>query len=127
MLRPYQLAAFAYVIPLASDDDCIIICIHLVLPMVSVDSPKFFCAFSETLTNVSNSLVHTPLLVPGYEAIVKTPKAGTGKPHTLDRLTHIEYYMDKVIAAVQGGTEQQRKVFDVTVRAFKWFLPSFPR
>ena len=36
-----QLGAFAYVIPLAANNDCIIICIDLVLPVGWVDSPKY--------------------------------------------------------------------------------------
>ena len=39
-LHPSQVGAFYYVIPLASDDDFIIICINLVLPMGWVDSTK---------------------------------------------------------------------------------------
>ena len=45
-LMPFQVGAFAYVVPSVPDDDVIIICIDLVLPMVWVDSPKIFCAFS---------------------------------------------------------------------------------
>ena len=44
-LRPYQVGAFTYVVPLATDDDIIIIWIDLVLLMGWVDSPKFFYAF----------------------------------------------------------------------------------
>ena len=44
-LRMSQVGAFAYAVPLAPDDDGIIICVYLVLPMGWVDSPKFFCAF----------------------------------------------------------------------------------
>ena len=58
-LRPAHVGAFAYVVPAAAKEDCIIICINLVLQMGWVDSPKYFCAISETLTDVANSLVHT--------------------------------------------------------------------
>ena len=34
--------------------------------------------------------------------------------------------MDDVIAVAQGGGEQQHQVFDSTVRALKWLLPSLP-
>ena len=44
-LKPSQVGAFAYVVPLVPDKDVILICINLVLPMGWVDSPKFFCAF----------------------------------------------------------------------------------
>ena len=47
-LNPSQVGAFAYAIPSVPNNDVILICIDLVLPMVWVDSPKFFCAFSET-------------------------------------------------------------------------------
>ena len=56
-LKPSQVGAFANVFPSVPDDDVILICIDLVLPMVLVDSPKFFCVFSETLTDVANALV----------------------------------------------------------------------
>ena len=46
MLRPYQVGYFAYAIPSAADDDCVIICIDLVLSMGWVVSPNFFCALS---------------------------------------------------------------------------------
>ena len=65
-------------------------------------SPKNFCAFSETLTDVANALVRTSLLVPGYGAIYKIPDTGPGVPYTLDSLTHIYCYMNEVITAVQG-------------------------
>ena len=32
--------------------------------------------------------------------------------------------MDAVISTVQGGAEQQHRVFDSTVRALKWIPPS---
>ena len=53
-VKPAQVGAFAYVIPSAPGEEGIFICIDLVLPMGWVDSPKFFCAFSETLTDVAN-------------------------------------------------------------------------
>ena len=40
-LRSSQVVAFAYDIPLAADDDCIVVCIDLVLPMGWVDSANF--------------------------------------------------------------------------------------
>ena len=89
MLRPYQVGAFAYVIPSAADNDCIIICIDMVLTMWWVASTKFLCALLETLTDVANDLVLTSIMVPGYDAIVKNLKIGPGPPYTLDSLTHI--------------------------------------
>ena len=50
-----QVGAFAYVIPLAPGDKGTFICIDLVPPMGG-----FFCAFSETLTDVANALVNRP-------------------------------------------------------------------
>ena len=90
-----------------------------------VESSKFFCNFSETLTVVANALIHTLILVPGYGAIAKIPEIETCLPHTLDGLTHIECYMDDAITAVQG-TKQQRQVFDGTARALKWLFPYLP-
>ena len=77
-----QVGAFAYVIPLAPGDEGKIICIDLVLSMGRVDSPKFFCTFSETLTGVANALVNTDLPVLSYGAISEIPDTGTGPPHT---------------------------------------------
>ena len=62
--KPSQVGAFAYVVPLVPHDDVILICIDLVLPMGWVDSSKFFCAFSETLTDVANDLVYADPPVP---------------------------------------------------------------
>ena len=52
-------------------------------------SPKLFCAFSETLMDVANALVHTLIPVPGPGAITKIPNTYPGPPHNLDSLTHI--------------------------------------
>ena len=121
-----QVGAFAYVVPAASENNCVIICINLVLPMGWVDSPNYFCAFSETLTDMANALVHTLLLVPAYGVISLVLKTGLGPPHITDSLMHINCYMDDVITAVQGGADRQHKVFDGTVQALKWLFPSLP-
>ena len=68
-----------------------------------VDSPKFFCTFFETLTDVDNALVDSELPVPAYGAISKIPSTGPGPPHTPESLTHIYCYMDDVISVVQGA------------------------
>ena len=125
-LRPAQVGAFAYFVPSASEDNCAIICIDLVLPMGWVDSPKYFCAFSETLTDVATALVHTLLPVPAYGAISEIPETGPGPTHTIHSLTHINCYMDGVITAVQRGPDRKREFFDGTVRALKWPFPSLP-
>ena len=91
-----------------------------------VDSPKFFCTFSETLTGVANALVNTDLPVLSYGAISKIPDTGTGPPYTPESLTHIYCYMDDVISAVQGVPDCQHQVFDGTVCALKWLFPSLP-
>ena len=82
------------------------------LLVVWMDSPKFFCAFSETLTNVAIALVDADLPVPAYGVISALPATEPGPPHTPDILTHLDCYMDDVISAVQGGEEQQHPVFD---------------
>ena len=103
MVKPAQVDAFAYVIPSEQGEKGKMICIDLVLPMGWVDSPKFFCAFSETLTDVVNALVNTDLPVPSYGTIYDIRVTGPGLPHTPGSLTHIDCYMDDVISAVQGG------------------------
>ena len=120
------MGAFAYVVPLAPDNDFIIICVDMVLPMGWVDSPKFFCAFSEILTDVANAPVETDLPVPAYGSITKTPSTRPAPPHTCERLTHIDCYTDDTISAVKGGPERQHQVFDGTVSALKWIFRSKP-
>ena len=73
-----------------------------------------------------NALIHTSLPVPFYGAITNIPETGTGPPHTLDNLTHIDCYMYDVIVSVQGGTEQQRQVFYSSIQALRWLFPSLP-
>ena len=106
-IKPSQVGAFSYVIPSEPGDEGTIICIDLVFLMGSVDSPKFFCAFSETLTDVANALVNTDLPVPSYGAISDIPATGPGPPHTPESLTHIDFYMDDVISVVQVGPDCQ--------------------
>ena len=120
------MGAFAYVIPSAPGDEGIFICIDLVLPMGWVDSPKFFCAFLETLTDVANALVDSEIPVPSYKAISDIPSIDPGPPQTPESLTHIDCYMDDVISVVQGGPDRQHRVFDDTVCAIKWLFPSLP-
>ena len=88
-LRPAQVLAFSYVVPLAAADDCVIICIYLVIPMGWVNSLKYFYTFSEALTDVANELVHKFLPVPAYGVITTIPETGPGPHHTMDRLTHM--------------------------------------
>ena len=95
-----------YFIPLAPGYEGNIICIKLVLPMGWLDSPKFFCTFSETLTDVANTLVDTDLPVLSYDAISEIPSTGTGPLHTPESLTHIDCYMEDVISAVQRGPDR---------------------
>ena len=84
------MGAFAYVVSLSVADNCVIICINLVLLMRWVDSHKYFCKFSETLTDVANVLVHKLFPVMVYRVIDMVPNTGPGPPHTLDSLTHID-------------------------------------
>ena len=51
---------------------------------------QFFCAFSEMMTDVANSLVDTDLPVLSYGAISKIPSTGPVNPHTQESLTHID-------------------------------------
>ena len=126
-LQPSHVGTFAYVVPSAPEEDGVIIFIDMVLSMGWVESPKFLCAFSETLTDVANALVNAELPVLAYRAIAKIP-ANTPPPphptHAQDSLTHIDCYMDGVISAVQGGPKQQHQVFDGTVCALKYLLLS---
>ena len=75
------MGVFAYLILSAPGDEGTIICIKLVLIMGWVNSPKFFCAFLETLMDVANTLVETDLPVPSYGAISDIPEAGPVPPH----------------------------------------------
>ena len=125
-VKPAYVGVFAYVIPSAPGYEGKIICINLALPMGWVDCPKFFCAFSETLTDVANTLVNTDLPVPSYGEISEIPATRPGPSHTPGSITHIDCYIDDVISSVQGGPDRQHRVFDGTVRALKWLFPSLP-
>ena len=80
---------FAYVVPAAARDNCVIIYINLVLPMGWMDLPKYFCTISKTLTYGANSLVHKSLLVLTYGAISAIPETSPGPHYTLYSITHI--------------------------------------
>ena len=60
---------------------------------------------------------------PGADEI---PETRPGPPQILESLTHIYFYMDDVISAVQGGPNRQHQVFYGTVRALKWLFLSLP-
>ena len=77
-LRPPQVSAFAYIIPLVPDYDGIIICINMVFLVVWVDSPNFFCILLEILTDVVNALIDTALPVPEYGSIGMISDTGPG-------------------------------------------------
>ena len=87
-LRLPQVGAFAYIIPLATDYDDIIICINLVFLVVWVDSPNFFCILLEILTDVVNALIDMALPVPEYGTIGMISDTGPG-PKTLVRSSPI--------------------------------------
>ena len=123
-LQPSQVGELPFIIPSAQRENGIIICINLVLPMGWGDPPKFFCEFSETLTDFANTLVDTELPVTSYGAITKTPTTGLHTPQTNKRLTHTDCYMYYVISVVQVGTDCQNRIFDGTVRALKWLFLS---
>ena len=99
-LCPAQMEAFSYVVPAAAKENCVIICINLMLLMGWVDPPKYFCAIIETLTIVDNALVHTSLPVLAYGAISEIPENIPGPPHTMYSLTHTNCYLEHVITAV---------------------------
>ena len=106
-VKPDQVGMFAYFIPSETGEEGKIIYINLVLTMGWVYYPKFFYAFLETLTDVANALVDIDLHVPSYRVISKIPSTGPGTPHTPESLTHIYWYMDDVILAVQGVPDRQ--------------------
>ena len=72
-----------------------------------VESPKFFYAFLETLTNMANALVDADFPVPAYGAIYGLRATEPHPPNTPAILTHIDCYMDGVIPAVQEEAEQK--------------------
>ena len=81
-LQPSQVGTFAYVVPSVPGNDITIICINLVLLMGWVDTPKFLCAFSETLTDMANALVDAEPPVPAYGDIYALPAIYTVPPYT---------------------------------------------
>ena len=126
-VKTAQVGEFVYVIPSAPGDEFVIILIDLVLPMGWVDFPKFFCAFSETLTDVGNALVNTELPVLCYSVILVVPANKPGPPHTPESLPRIDCYINYVISAVQGGPDCQHRVCGGTFRALKCLFPSLSR
>ena len=100
-----QLGAFAYAFTAEAKDDCVIICIDLVVPMRWVDSPKCFCAILETLIDVANALVHKSLPVPAYRSTSPILETDPGPLYTLDSLTYIDCYTDDLITLVQRGPD----------------------
>ena len=92
-----------YVDAVVPDDDVVIVCIDLFLPMGWVESLKCFCTFSDTLTNMANALLYTDFPVPAYGAISTLLATEPVPPHIPESLTHIDCYMNDVISAVQGG------------------------
>ena len=96
-VTPLQVGKFAGVVLSVPGYEVCIICVDLVLPMGWVKSPKFFCAFLQTLTDVANALVDMKLPVPSYDAISGIPATRPGPPHTPESLAHIDFYMGDVI------------------------------
>ena len=84
-----QVGAFAYVVPSVPDDDVILICIDLVLPTGWVDSSKIFLDFSETLTDMANTLVDADLPVPSNGAISALPATDPPPPPTTRRASPV--------------------------------------
>ena len=62
-----------------------------------VDSPKFFYAFLETLTDMANALDDRDLPVPFYGVISEIPATEPVPPHNPESLNHIDCYMDDFI------------------------------
>ena len=76
-LRTSQVGAFEYFIPLEPEGDGVSIFVDMVLPMVWVYSPKFFCAFSEMMTYLMNAPIDTLLPVPDYGPITVVSRKST--------------------------------------------------
>ena len=55
---------------------------------------------------------------------LQNPSNRAAPPHTNESLTHIDFYMDGIISAVQGGPDRHDKFFDGTVCALKWLFLS---
>ena len=115
-----QMGAFTYVTPSAPGEKGCIIFTDLFLPMGWVESPNFFCTFSETLTDFANTSRSHPMAI--YQNYLPPPpRTHTPTPkHTKNILTDINCYMDDIISAVQGGSDRQHQVFDCTVHALKF-------
>ena len=91
-----------------------------------VDSSKLFCAFLETLADLTNTLLDTELPVLSYVTITKIPITRPPyTPHTRE-YHHIDCYIYDIISAVQGRTKRQQRIFDGTVCALNELFPSLP-
>ena len=99
-LRMFQVGTFSYAFASVPGYYGVIICIDIFLPMVWMDSPKFFYAFSKILTDVATVLADTALRVLEYGSIAKISAIGRLPPfpHAWEILAHIDYYMFKFIS-----------------------------
>ena len=85
------------------------------LPVRWVDAPKFFCDFSETLVYLANNIVNMLIQVPWYGAIPKNPNTETVPTQTLERINHIDYYMDAVTKSLKGRPKLKGKALHGTI------------
>ena len=92
-----------------------------------MNSPKFFCDTSETVTNNANNYALDPtstfVVYPPTAMVYKTSYGATTSPN---RLQYVDVYMDDILCDAQGDPTIQHRVYDPTIRSLKEISPSLP-
>ena len=92
-----------------------------------VNSPEFFCSASNTLTDNANAYAldpTSPLLI--YLSTVEAYHTSAALTVSPNQLHYIDVYMDDMLCTDQGGTAQQQRFLDLTLKSLKEISPSVP-
>ena len=127
LLRPADVGDFTYVVHPIPEDPEIYLCVDLVLPMGWFNSPPFFCAASETATDLANAYLANPQTpwmdyAPKRDIYATTPNDTASS----NRLQKVEVYMDDFMGMTQGDPDQQERVKELLLRDIKETFPSVP-
>ena len=95
LLRPADVGAFTYVVPPIPEDPAIYLCVDLILTMGWVNSPPFFCAASETATDLANAyLANSQTPCRSYAPAKDIYATDPNNIASVNRLQKVEVYMD---------------------------------
>ena len=126
-MRLSDIRKFAYVMPPLPSDPTILVCIYLVLPMIWVKYPDFFCSMLDTIVDNINGYALDPsssfAIYPPTAGLYKTYEAPKASP---GRLKYADAYMNDLLCAAQGDPAQKQRVSYLTISSLKEILPSLP-